>query len=158
MIPTIPGYKPLYYFQFGEYEKRFTNYNNETDWTENQRVSLIENIILDADKPNHGIDAIQLDELAFPKIIMRRGIDVNPQDYEHLWRYDVLDGFQRIKTLHDFFRGKILIPRSLVNSPIFKGLESEYNYEGTPNIGVFPGLPDNRREWVLLIQYPVEIV
>jgi len=49
-IPTISGYKPLGYFYWGEYDKRFKDCSNETVWTQNQQVSFIEDIILAADE------------------------------------------------------------------------------------------------------------
>jgi len=158
-VQTIPNYKPLGYFYLGEYQKRFTNYNNEAIWTKEQRVSFIESIIFDADGAiNTGCTTVQLAGHKFPKIVLQKPINANSQVCDISQVYNVLEGFQRIKTLHEFFSGRLPIPRTLANTNIFKNLTPYCGYEGTQWIGTHPTLPNGLGMRIRLIQYPVEII
>jgi len=161
MNMVILEHRLLGYCSFGKkYEDRYEDEDRfkvclqEERWSLDERSSFIEDVIRKADLTSDGI----LSAHEVPQVILQEIRDRSQQvgtDFP-FQSYDVLKGFQCIRTIQDFFFGKLPIPKTLENLPRFAGIEP-CAYDGAKWLGTRPTLPQKLSDWILQIQYPVKI-
>ena len=111
--------------------------DKEDNWTEEQQLVFIDGVLRGTD---------------FPTIILRELPNTKPQEYE------VIEGFRCIETLQKLLSSKLPIPSSLKDLPIFANHTSLSVFKGKKVLGQYSLLPDELRQQIWEIPYPVKII
>ena len=125
-------------------------------WTDTEKMVFIENVVF---QQVYKMPPPQIRHMALPEIVMEVTRTDDPPFYF------VQKGYHCIETLQDFLSGVMAIPFTFTTLQKFQKYSDALRKLGEsplnaapPNLGLVPHLPDDLREWIYNVKYPVFIL